>query len=126
MISFKQFINEEGGYIATPTTNPMPDSFKHQTPAGYPGTQQHGPMSPFRPGNPLGENHPMPGQTYTNSQGYTYTYTDGKWVMTGKPPQIRPTAPQTTTPGRPRVIVKPTVRNPITGEPVNPDYRPQR
>ena len=115
-------INEGDGYIATPTVNPLPDSFKHQTPPGYPGTQQHGPMAPFRPGNPLGENHPMPGQTYTDPQGYTYTYNDGRWTLTGRPPQIKPAPRPTTQPvGRPS---KPVTPRPGTGETTDPNYRP--
>jgi hypothetical protein len=122
MISFKQFINEGDGYIATPTVNPLPDSFKHQTPPGYPGTQQHGPMAPFRPGNPQGENHPMPGSTFTTPEGYTYTYQDGRWTLTGRPPQIKPVPRPTTQPvGRPS---KPVTPRPGTGETTDPNYRP--
>ena len=135
MISFKQFLYEVAappatpGYIATPTVNPLPDSFIVDPRPGQPGSHQQGPPAPIGPT----DTSPNPGNgwTWTSPEGYTYTFdpNTGRWNMTGKPPQIRPAARPTTQPAEkpaPRQKAKPTVRSPVTGEPVNPNYRPQR
>ena len=127
MLSFKQFINEGDGYIATPTVNPLPNSFPHEIPPGYPGTNQQGPPAPFRPGNPMGENHPWPGQTYTTPEGYTYTYNDGRWTLTASPPQRKPAPrkPEGTKPDtKPVPKPKPRPRQPGVGETTDPGYVP--
>lgn len=131
MISFKEFLYEEGGYVETPTTNPLPDSFRVDPRPGQPGSHQQGPPAPHSPT----DTSPNPGNgwTWTSPEGYTYTFdpNTGRWNMTGKPPQIKPAARPTTQPAekpapRPKPKPKPTVRSPVTGEPVNPNYRPQR
>ena len=117
------------GYIATPTVNPLPDSFRVDPRPGYPGSHQQGPKAPIRGDDPF---HLPSGQTtYTTPEGYTYTWNPnafptGRWELTGKPPQIRPAPRKPDEKPKPRPKAKPTVRSPVTGEPVNPNYRPQR
>ena len=126
MLSFKQFINEGDGYIATPTVNPLPDSFKIDPRPGQPGTHQEGPPAPMRGNDPF--HRPSGGQQYTTPEGYTYTYNsdNGKWELTGRPPQIKPAPRKPDEKPAPRPKAKPTVRSPVTGEPVNPNYQKQR
>jgi len=126
MLSFKQFINEGDGYTATPTVNPLPDSFIVDPRPGQPGSHQQGPPAPHSPT----DTSPNPGNgwTWTSPEGYTYTFdpNTGRWNMTGKPPQVKPAPRKPDEKPAPRPKVKPTVRSPVTGEPVNPNYRKQR
>lgn len=117
---------EEGGYISTPTVNPLPPSFRVDPRPGQPGSHQEGPPGPMRGNDPF--HRPSGGQQYTTPEGYTYTYNsdNGKWELTGKPPQIKPAPRKPDEKPAPRPKPKPTVRSPVTGEPVNPGYRPQR
>ena len=115
-------LNEGDGSIATPTVNPLPDSFRVDPRPGQPGSHQQGPPAPPRPT----DTSPNPGDswTWTSPEGYTYTFdpNTGRWNMTGKPPQGRPAPRPTTQPvGRPS---KPVTPRPGTGETTDPNYRP--
>jgi len=128
MLSFKQFINESDGYIATLAPA--------QVATAAPAT----PLPPSSPGSdpydPVLPQNPSPGDTYTSPRGYTYVFADGQWRLVSrptapkpdqkpakpKPPAEKPKPPAEKPKPKPKPAPKP--RKPGQGETTDPGYVP--